>query len=365
MMLLPSFANAMMGLKELHLLTNQPVVEIFRSVNAEPEIMSTDDFAARENFTWTENLYVMDDNINYFRDKAELPTLDDAEFNKLALLVREKQKHLALLFMGEKFQWGVRTSKLINKDEAIAWFSGEVVPNNKAKHSNINDYGMLVGLDEQRSCIVDPLQRRNIAGFFQHAPQNLDNYKINRNIAKKIATANLRREVFIYNNLPLVVFYATKQINLGEILVWDYGFSYWASEGKTPALFYKNGELVDEKDYPITRVNLLVDLDDTETAFDKKTVELAKVDFFHEKEGEKQLLSKDLLKTFVTKYPRAPYVCYSKTCSNPSCGTQALLMMCPCRLHGYCNKECQKAHWPHHKLTCPDATAKSLRQNTK
>jgi hypothetical protein len=52
----------------------------------------------------------------------------------------------------------------------------------------------------------------------------------------------------------------------------------------------------------------------------------------------------------VTKCDKANrvYTCSLPECQKPS---QTKLMVCPCRA-AYCNRECQKAHWRRHKVTC-------------
>lgn len=51
----------------------------------------------------------------------------------------------------------------------------------------------------------------------------------------------------------------------------------------------------------------------------------------------------------------------SKTCSRPGCDQPGKSQCSACGEVTYCSKECQKQHWPTHKLTCQKVQLESLK----
>ena len=93
--------------------------------------------------------------------------------------------------------------------------------------------------------VVDGRKIGSIARFTEHAPmlEDLSSYKFAKNIEQRVATANFAFDQYWalrYNAIYVVIVqYALRPINKGELLCVDYGQAYWNCAGIKPDLLDK------------------------------------------------------------------------------------------------------------------------------
>eukprot|EP01091_Cochliopodium_minus_P005847 TRINITY_DN15744_c0_g1_i1.p1 TRINITY_DN15744_c0_g1~~TRINITY_DN15744_c0_g1_i1.p1 ORF type:complete len:191 (+),score=32.26 TRINITY_DN15744_c0_g1_i1:36-608(+) len=117
-----------------------------------------------------------------------------------------RSDRLILKFINEKIGFGVFALKDIRPDSFICRYGGKLKELNKITCKNNSNYEIQTCYDQY---VIDGKKYRSIGGFINHS-----------------SNANVELSQFVYEGIPVCIFYSNKEIKEGTQLLFDYGFNY-------------------------------------------------------------------------------------------------------------------------------------------
>lgn len=224
--------------------------------------------------SWTEG-YEFDEKTLSIIKKSTITQLSKAnkeQFKKIAQAVQSNLKKQAIVKMDNAVGYGVFALEDIPENSYLAFYTGPIVLDeikNPNKEDSAYCYSVGESLDGQYLIQIDPKNHGNLGRFYQHLPNakkteqantiSFEDYQFVENKQNDIAVANCVLAGFQWNNSVVCVLKTIKLIKKGEIIGFDYG-EYWLGNHKHPCLFYKDGTLVNDKDYQLQKWILRVTL---------------------------------------------------------------------------------------------------------
>jgi hypothetical protein len=308
---------------------------------------------------WTEQILILEacarsQRLNAYFDRPtheKVRIIEKEEFLLIQDQISANQDKLALSVM-EKAGLGVRARGRISKDERIAWYSGLVEP--FMRQGTEYSFGFATEPSGEKILNIEAKEFRNIGGFFQHFPSDISNLEFAQHINRDdVATANLRVEHLWYNGFPIVVFTALRDIEIDEVLGWDYELETWVSQNMVPNYYFKTGKLISDDDYIVTRFAVFIPGDMGgnvgSVSLADLSSELEYIEFFVIYRAKAADLFKELTSS------KKPYVVL-KYCETCRLAAPKMSQCERCKKVNYCSRKCQASHWLNgHKTECKPA----------
>lgn len=269
---------------------------------------------------------------------------------------------LSIKFMGNEVGHGVFAFQDIKKGEPVCEYVGEV-----SREMQSGNYVLAASDIHKQILYVNAEQSGGVGRFIQHAPKNLANFTFHvpgADFAVAIENLELRA---ILNPEPRLELYASQDIPAGDMLVYNYGEKFWFNNclkgGPEPVLFIKNGEICPKAFYQakeitffaVSKTNVMdVILWRSPFASLYELAEENQLLWFGE-QGKPQIVVKgdEILKALserpsLFKLQGEPGI----VCAHCKTELKDKLRCAQCKTIHYCNRDCQKAHWPTHKNSC-------------
>jgi hypothetical protein len=231
------------------------------------EYLPVEEFQTRFGFTYNDGISI--DKKTKIRPFIENITGDVPASQlkrQIEKILKISSESLVICSMG-KFGHGVFASKDVPKNTVLAIYAGTLIMEDKVTNKSDHACGYY-----GTNMSFSTKNHRGIASFMQHLPEeprfanaktfsnalkmfgqevseeqlklNVEFYSTDFDSAKTkalVATENIRKEYLNFNDIPVIAMVATKDINSGEQIGFNYGYQYWLSRNVTPEFFDKDG----------------------------------------------------------------------------------------------------------------------------
>ncbi len=114
---------------------------------------------------------------------------------------------------------GVFAKTPISKNQVIGVYAGELLPLSSLQGENAYEYLFEFPDTAFKKWAIDGRKVGNFTRFMNHCPPKRE---------------NVSSVEFFYGNCPRVIFVASKNIQVGDELLYDYGKTYWENAGIEP-----------------------------------------------------------------------------------------------------------------------------------
>jgi hypothetical protein len=266
-----------------------------RSPSDPVEQLLTSEFETENGIAWTESIIFETESLAaQFRP---FNIITNCLKNTIYRHLKRNANSLIITYKDRQVGYTVVTNQTIGDREFVATYAGLV--RNPFEEGYFGEYSFLIqDSDPQTSVAIDGEYYRNIGSYIQHAPSSLTHYNLSGIHPSDVATANLQAYFFTCDSNPLLVFRATRTINKGEELYFDYGDQYWRYPNKkTAVLFRINGEIIPSLCYSVNVIPTLLQLPDEtkdQTLQLSKTAKLPRIPTLSIKERKKIDMSETL-----------------------------------------------------------------------
>ncbi|VVC76316.1 hypothetical protein AQUSIP_16260 [Aquicella siphonis] len=279
------------------LLANPKFVYVSDSLNASPQAVPVDEFAKKVHMTaWTETPVIESDSASAIKNHPPAPEISKKRLEGILQAIKANRNKMIITHMNDKVGYGVIAGEDLPQGTYLAIYTGLIRPVSEKdpleNHSSIYASAFRYQTDTTHGS-VNAAEYGNIARFFQHAPEmdlptastgsshddmnisQISDYQISDTVAlNRIATANLEYEELVYADHPLLIARTTRPIRKGELLVSNYGMTYWLNHAAIPQLFYQDGQPVDPDLYQAKKVILRLYRGERRNGFDNPHLDI-------------------------------------------------------------------------------------------
>lgn len=234
---------------------------------AKPKDLAT--FAKEQGFyRWCDNIFVENGRFAEFQHMFEQELIKEKGLLALKMTSEtlkrrnfETSQKIQLVNAGGQMGVAAMAAKKIKKGEFL-FYSGEIKAEpNRYVGPETEHHAQLTG-NANGGLVLAGYRFRNMANMLAHLPTPqfaTENFCFeNKTIFEQMATANFEPMMIWLEDLKIFVpaLQASRDIELGEMLGWDYYPGYWASCRKTYDLFTKNMTLIPRTNYTSKSFNL-------------------------------------------------------------------------------------------------------------
>ncbi len=229
----------------------------------------TMEFARQQNMTdWCEGLVADNNDIHDFPKHLGYFTIPKSS---IISDIKEYQKKIVICYMGDEAGYGACALEEIPENTYVALYSGQIIPVNDKHpfkdHSNPYAASLDYILSGKPGASINAEKIGNISRFFQHAPENLDDYNVTNIDLNTIATANLEIAKFSYQGNPFICFKTKRKMQMGEPFLWDYRRVYWEGMELQPRLFDLDGRIINPTSYILKMKNIMIDFESNHKSY--------------------------------------------------------------------------------------------------
>lgn len=157
---------------------------------------------------------------------------------------------LTIKYMDIRCGSGMFTRQKIYEDDVVGIFTGKHFKCKTKKYDKMNLHSAFAySISDDETMVTDGSLNGNVTRFVQDLPtkEELNDYQFDDSVKiQNIATENLAAEIFPFNDLQILYFFASRNINIGEIMGCAYGKEWWNNHPKiTRLFFFKNGDVIE------------------------------------------------------------------------------------------------------------------------